>query len=683
MSYTPQLPVSALIRQGERLEDAESQRRSKDDYRKQKNLEEERKAGTAAAMVDIETGRDINPHIPEFIEKTPWYVPTAGPTLKHQRPHPEREQKLASIHDFIPKGTTDKVAFKYRDGACENCGAMGHTKKACFEKPRSLGAKWTNTNIAADDHVLPELKMGYDAKRDRWGGYDSSAYKQVHEEYERMEETRKMIKSQNMKDGIPDEEVAEGAVVVPEEKVDEDDDRYADDMGVCQAVDMDSRTRITVRNLRIREDTAKYLYNLNDNSAHYDPKSRSMRENPFQNMPGTEQQAAKFAGENFIRYTGEVVKANEAQVFAWSARCQGVDVHALAEPTKLEALKREYEKEKNSMTGGIKKDLVDKYGGEEYLKNAPPKELLLAQTEAYVEYNRTGKVVKGQERAAVKSRYDEDVLVNNHTSVWGSYWRDDKWGYACCHEFVKNSYCLGEEGIKRRRQEDLMMPREMKPTISEQRPLPADPKPTRVETIQPKKVEETEEHSDDEEEKGSVESDIEAKKSGVETSSSEETDEETREEREREREVEKERRMKSEKKREARRNKRRRQKERRKDKPKSEKGKRSKESRSRSTSRSSDGSSSGSDSDSDVEKVGGKVMTSEELKKAIRKVKQEAKEGKKMIEEGDRKRKYHSNVEVTKPTEAEKEAYNLTRIHSSDPMAAYIGQKASKKSKKQ
>ncbi|KAI1698098.1 pre-mRNA-splicing factor SLU7 [Ditylenchus destructor] len=160
MSFTPQLPVSALIRQGERLEDAEMQRRSKDEYRKQKDLEEQRKAGQAPAMVDIETGRDINPHIPEFIEKTPWYVPTAGPTLKHQRPHPERERRMASIHDFIPKGTTDKVAFKYRDGACENCGAMGHSKKACFEKPRSLGAKWTNYNIAPDDHVLvgPSLR---------------------------------------------------------------------------------------------------------------------------------------------------------------------------------------------------------------------------------------------------------------------------------------------------------------------------------------------------------------------------------------------------------------------------------------------------------------------------------------------------------------------------------------------
>ena len=46
----------------------------------------------------------------------------------------------------------------------------------------------------------------------------------------------------------------------------------------------DSKTRITVRNLRIREDTAKYLYNLDPNSAFYDSKTRSMRENPFSHM---------------------------------------------------------------------------------------------------------------------------------------------------------------------------------------------------------------------------------------------------------------------------------------------------------------------------------------------------------------------------------------------------------------
>jgi len=38
------------------------------------------------------------------------------------------------------------------------------------------------------------------------------------------------------------------------------------------------------------------------------------------------------------------------------------------------------------------------------------------------------------------------VLSNNHTNVWGSWWRNFVWGYACCHSTTKNSYCTGEEG---------------------------------------------------------------------------------------------------------------------------------------------------------------------------------------------------------------------------------------------
>ena len=35
--------------------------------------------------------------------------------------------------------------------------------------------------------------------------------------------------------------------------------------------------------------------------------------------------------------------------------------------------------------------------------------------EDYVEYSRHGNVIKGQERANVKSKYEEDVFSNNHT----------------------------------------------------------------------------------------------------------------------------------------------------------------------------------------------------------------------------------------------------------------------------
>ena len=31
-------------------------------------------------------------------------------------------------------------------------------------------------------------------------------------------------------------------------------------------------------------------------------------------------------------------------------------------------------------------------------------------------------------------------------SIWGSYFKNGKWGYTCCHSLEKNSYCLGEQG---------------------------------------------------------------------------------------------------------------------------------------------------------------------------------------------------------------------------------------------
>lgn len=46
--------------------------------------------------------------------------------------------------------------------------------------------------------------------------------------------------------------------------------------------------------------------------------------------------------------------------------------------------------------------------------DAPPRELLLAQTEDYVEYSRHGAVLKGQDKAVARSKYEEDVVINNH-----------------------------------------------------------------------------------------------------------------------------------------------------------------------------------------------------------------------------------------------------------------------------
>ena len=65
---------------------------------------------------------------------------------------------------------------------------------------------------------------------------------------------------------------------------------------------------------------------------------------------------------------------------------------------------------------------------------------------SYVEYDVHGRIIKGNEKAMARSKYEEDVYNQNHTSVWGSFWRAGRWGYACCHSTVKSSYCLGEAG---------------------------------------------------------------------------------------------------------------------------------------------------------------------------------------------------------------------------------------------
>jgi len=111
----------------------EPAKKSREDYKKQKELEEARKAGTVPAMQD-ESGKDINPHIPQYIMQAPWYIQSKVPTLKHQRIHDEKKKVFASLEKWQKKGIKEgPVATKYRKGACDNCGAMTHKKKDCLE----------------------------------------------------------------------------------------------------------------------------------------------------------------------------------------------------------------------------------------------------------------------------------------------------------------------------------------------------------------------------------------------------------------------------------------------------------------------------------------------------------------------------------------------------------------------
>lgn len=225
------------------------------------------------------------------------------------------------------------------------------------------------------------------------------------------------MKAEELERKLQEAKDEEDKAAVVENLNDADEDKYADNADM-PGQKVDTKTRTTVRNLRIREDTAKYLRNLNPDSAYYDPKTRSMRDNPYNDREDQMDQV-NFVGDNFVRYSGDVTKMNDLQLFSWEASEKGADVHMHANPTQADLLYREFQKKKEKLKDTVKDSILDTYGGAEHLQ-APPKELLLAQTENYVEYSRTGKVIKGQEKAKVKSKYEED---GRFLSFWFSGFR--------------------------------------------------------------------------------------------------------------------------------------------------------------------------------------------------------------------------------------------------------------------
>jgi len=103
---------------------------------------------------------------------------------------------------------------------------------------------------------------------------------------------------------------------------------------------------------------------------------------------------------------------------------------------------KRYTEKQESVNETQQSRLMNKYGNA--AKAAPDQELILGQTENYVEYSRDGRLLKGQEKVAPKSKFPEDVHPGNHTSVWGSYFNraTREWGYACCHNVSRNAYCV-------------------------------------------------------------------------------------------------------------------------------------------------------------------------------------------------------------------------------------------------
>lgn len=376
--------------------------------------------------------KERNEYIPNFISKKPFYIDddsSANDYLEHQRLQKSTEDQ----QKWYQRGKRlGPAATKYRKGACENCGAMTHKTKECLSRPRKHGARWTGKDIQADEYIQ-KVDLSWDGKRDRWNGYDAREYRNVVEEYEELENLKKARAK----------EAAEADQKQLEEDGEEMDDqqeaRYAEES------DMGRKQSTATRNLRIREDTAKYLLNLDLDSAKYDPKTRSMVDMGAQ----SDQASALVAEDNFMKASGDAAEFERAQRYAWELQERGDKnkQHLQANPTSGEVFRKKEKEEADEKFQARRKALLEKYGGEEYLQPTELHKAAVIENERFVEYDETG-AIKGEPKKIAKSKYAEDVLVNNHTSVWGSWWSNFQWGYTCCHSTVKNSYCTGEEGKK-------------------------------------------------------------------------------------------------------------------------------------------------------------------------------------------------------------------------------------------
>ncbi|GAW81920.1 step II splicing factor [Plasmodium gonderi] len=486
---------------------------TREDKKKEKELNEARKAGKIEALKD-EEGNDINPHMPQYIIKAPWYLNQTKPGLKHQRYKGTDKVKIEEERNkkiYIKKNVKNNTDF------CKNCGSLAHKEKNCLERTRKKKINFVNKDND-NDFLCVTQDLGYDGNRDRWVGYNPNNFEYIYKEYEKIAEEKKKRKAEELKKkyekksikkkkrnvdkerqgggGIDDaedadkrdgnrknnntegtnhnmdnkneednsesdiEEDEEG-----EEEEEEEEDGMQDDEGKETADELkedgvknngssnnnmnkNEKNRNVARNLRIREDTAKYLYNLSLNSAFYDPKSRSMREDPFANIrKNLGEDENYYKGENYYNNTDEAIESKKLEIFAWETYKRGENVHFNAQPTQLELLYKEFLEKKKKLIKKKEEDILKTYKCENMstgLKNHENEEEELIHSEIYTEYKPIDQIDTKTKKIKVLSKYEEDIHIFDHSSIFGSYYDKEKkkWGYKCCLSTNKFEKCF-------------------------------------------------------------------------------------------------------------------------------------------------------------------------------------------------------------------------------------------------
>ena len=105
-----------------------------------------------------------------------------------------------------------------------------------------------------------------------------------------------------------------------------------------------------------------------------------------------------------------------------STTCPAADMHCACVCYQVALLKKQYEEKHKAIEDTVKASLKDKYGGDGLTKPVP-KELLFGETEAFVEYSRDGRVLRGAVRDAMLAR--PSFTPCGFRMLW---W----WWFCCC-----------------------------------------------------------------------------------------------------------------------------------------------------------------------------------------------------------------------------------------------------------
>lgn len=165
------------------------------------------------------------------------------------------------------------------------------------------------------------------------------------------------------------------------------------------------------------------------NSEHFDPKSRSMHnyDNAAIQLDNLDMVGERNDLTNQDAFAAEQVELHHSEL------------NTFALPTLTEKIYKRVKENKQNLNVGVKvNEILSKYGESGQLA---PIDVIVEEDE-YFNHSTYQKRIN-----TAKSRYEENVLINDHLTVWGSWYNKLLgWGYACCHATTKESFCLGTKG---------------------------------------------------------------------------------------------------------------------------------------------------------------------------------------------------------------------------------------------